>query len=133
MIIRNWIEADTEEDVCVFAGLIKAIPGVKAGMVFVKENGGDEGFRGYLRVISEPAPDMSQFRISSTTVDGRGRSILVCIPCAYYGYNISSRGICSRVGGLFDSLGFPAIIALAATHQCPGAVTEYMKSKGNES
>jgi len=77
--------------------------------------------------IENPA----QFRISTTTIDGRGRAFLYCVPCHEYAYNVSSRdGVSDRIADVFSDAALDVILASVATHECPPKVNEYARRKG---
>jgi hypothetical protein len=67
-------------------------------------------------------PAEGSFRVETTTVDGRGRALLACAVCSWYGYHISS-AVGGRVGDLFGAVGLDGLNDAAAAHQCPPAVT----------
>jgi hypothetical protein len=80
--------------------------------------------------ISGTIQDPGKFRIDSVHIDGRARAMLVCNPCAHYAYHVSSRKVAAIVGARFEALDLAEVLALAAIHECPAIVTEYMKRKG---
>ena len=73
-----------------------------------------------------PRPGFPEGRlgIDTTTIDGRSYAMLYCIPCARYAYNVSSRGIRSRIGDLFRSQDLGLALAGASKHECPPEVRD---------
>ena len=71
-----------------------------------------------------PLPDFPADRLATgtTTADGRSYAMLYCVPCGRYAYNVSSRGIRSRMGDLFRPQDLAIALAAAASHECPPEV-----------
>jgi hypothetical protein len=67
--------------------------------------------------------DMRDFRREMTTIHGRGHAVLTCKPCRDYGHRVGSRTD-GQVGPLFRALDLVAVMAVAATHQCPPEVRD---------
>lgn len=67
-------------------------------------------------------PAGGSFRVETTTVDGRGRAMLACAVCSWYGYHVSS-AVGGRVGDLFGAADVARLTDAAAAHRCPPAVT----------
>jgi hypothetical protein len=66
-------------------------------------------------------PMADGFCIKSTAWDGRGRSLLVCKCCSWYGDYVS-RTAGGAVGGHFDTADLPALQRQADMHECPPEV-----------
>jgi hypothetical protein len=66
-------------------------------------------------------PAEGSFRVETTTVEGRGRALLACAVCSWYGYHVSS-AVGGRVGDLFGTADLTQVNDAAAAHQCPPTV-----------
>jgi hypothetical protein len=75
--------------------------------------------------ISRPAPPAEgTCTIDTTVVDGRAYALLKCARCSWYAYNVSSRGVTSRIGDLFQFSDLDDLIVRAIGHECPPEVRD---------